>query len=1070
MRSLNTLKSRTINNDIHSNNRVALALYQTATTGATLGGSGGGGTSNVDLTAVTTDIVPTTNGTKNIGSSGNRFGTTFTNDVNLNGNIIPVGNLVAQIGDPTHWFGNIYVNHISCGANSIAIGGATISSTNGSVSIPAGSKIGGVAPGTIVIKGAFANTGLLPTTNAIGDGYVIGSNLWVASKINSTLADGWVDVGAFRGPQGDQGIQGIQGTQGTQGIQGATGATGGAGAIGATGPQGPAGILDTTGAVFSGTITIPDLVITGNAGFGKTTPAYRVDVSGSLNAASIYQNGTLLSSVYATTSALNDYYIKSAIDGSINNILSSYATRNSTDSSINTIRTNFSSYVTSTDSSVNTIRTNFSSYVASTDSSVNTIRNNFSSYVSTTDSSVNTIRTNFSSYVSTTDSSVNTIRTNFSSYVTSTDSSVNTIRNNFSSYVSTTDTSVNTIRNNFSSYVSTTDSSVNTIRNNLSGYITSNDSSLNDIRTSINQLSNTGSIQDPSINQIISYNTNQDSSINTLRTQLNATDSSLNAISGTYASVTYVDGRFTTLTGVAPSQLDTLAEIATALQGDASFGFNLYQRVESCDSSINTIRTTYATTASLSSYALTSALSDYALTSALSNYAVKSVVDTSLSSYALTSALSNYAVKSVVDTSLSSYALTSALSNYAVKSVVDTSLSSYALTSSLSNYAVKSVVDTSLSSYALTSSLSDYALTSSLSNYAVKSVVDTSLSSYALTSSLSNYAIKSVVDTSLSSYALTSSLSGYATTSSLSGYASLTSDVSFVGNIQMGTSRRISVGINKTPSTAYALDISGDLDVNGNTYLGLGTNLVGINTITPAYHLDVSGTINARSILVNGGAMTVAGYSGNVFSFDTSFNGNIQMGTTSAVSIGINKTPSTLFALDVSGPTFFSGNVSIGKRPADISYAYFDMSAVTMNVYNMCEKFVSMATLTGVIPIVCNYAFGSIFYFPSTTSSVITSVSITNVPVIIGRSVTVTVIIENSTNTVVSYLNPATSTITVNGQAIVYKTQDGTAFAAPTGPATAVYWQVVHQFILLFTSATLSANNPRIIGSISTIK
>ena len=837
MRSLNTLKSRSINNDIHSNNRVALALYQTATTGASLGGGGGGGgTSNVDLTAVTTDIVPTTNGTKNIGSSGNRFGTTFTNDVNLNGNIIPVGNLVAQIGDPTHWFGNIYVNHISCGANSISIGTSVLSSrTDGGISIPSGTTIGGVAPGTIVIKGAFANTGLLPTTNAVGDGYVIGSNLWVASKINSTLADGWVDVGAFRGPQGDQGIQGIQGIQGNQGIQGATGATGGAGAIGATGPQGPAGILDTTGAVFSGTITIPDLVITGNSVFGKSTlgtPAYRVDVSGSLNAASIYQNGTLLSSVYATTSALNDYYIKSAIDGSINNILSSYANRNSTDSSINTIRTNFSSYVSSTDSSVNTIRTNFSSYVSSTDSSVNTIRTNFSSYVSSTDSSVNTIRTNLSSYVSSTDSSVNTIRTNLSSYVASTDSSVNTIRTNFSSYVSSTD------------------SSVNTIRTNLSGYITSNDSSLNDIRTSINQLSNTGSIQDPSINQIISYNTNQDSSINTLRTRLNATDSSLNAISGTYASVTYVDGRFTTLTGVAPSQLDTLAEIASALQGDASFGFNLYQRVESCDSSINTIRTTYATNASLSDYALTSALSDYALTSSLSGYAVKSVVDTSLSSYALTS--------------------------------------------------------------------------------------------------------------------------------SLSGYASLSTDISFAGNIQMGTS--------------------------------------------------------------------------------------------SAVSVGINKAPSTLYALDVSGPTFFSGNVSIGKRPADISYAYFDMSAVTMNVYNMCEKFFTMATLTTVIPIVCNYALGSIFYFPSSASSVITSVSITNVPVVAGRSVTVTVIIENSTNTVVSYLNPATSTITVNGQAIVYKTQDGTAFAAPTAPGTAVYWQVVHQFIMLFTSATLSANNPRIIGSISTIK
>jgi hypothetical protein len=204
---------------------------------------------------------------------------------------------------------------------------------------------------------------------------------------------------------------------------------------------------------------------------------------------------------------------------------------------------------------------------------------------------------------------------------------------------------------------------------------------------------------------------------------------------------------------------------------------------------------------------------------------------------------------------------------------------------------------------------------------------------------------------------------------------------------------------------------------------------------------------------------------------DASFSGNIQIGTSRAQSLGINKTPSALFALDVSGPTSFLGNVSMDKRTTDISYAYFDMSAVTMNVYNLCEKFVTMATLTGVTPIVCNYVLGSIFYFPSTTSSVITSVSFTNVPVVIGRSVTVTVIIENSSNTVVSYLNPSgtPARISVNGQEIIYKTQDGTAFAAPTAP-TSGYWQVVHQFIMLFTSATLSATNPRIIGSMATIK
>ena len=71
MRSLNSLKSRSINNDTLSKTRVAFALNQTATTGASLGG--GGGTSNVDLTAVTTNILPTTNSSLNIGSSGNRF-------------------------------------------------------------------------------------------------------------------------------------------------------------------------------------------------------------------------------------------------------------------------------------------------------------------------------------------------------------------------------------------------------------------------------------------------------------------------------------------------------------------------------------------------------------------------------------------------------------------------------------------------------------------------------------------------------------------------------------------------------------------------------------------------------------------------------------------------------------------------------------------------------------------------------------------------------------------------------------------------------------------------------------
>ena len=660
MRSLNALKSRSINNDTLSKNRISFALNQTATTGASLG-SGGGGTSNVDLTAVGTNIVPTTNGSLNLGTSDKRFATTFTDNINLSGNIMPVGNLVSQIGDPTHWFGNIYVNHISCGNSSISIGGVTISANNGAISIPAGATIGGVAPGTIQIKGALASTVSLSNVNATGDGYVIDSNLWVSTKANSIVGNGWTNVGAFRGPQGNQGNPGIQGVQGNQGNQGIQGNTGAKGDTGATGPQGPTGVLDATGATFTGTITLPDLIVTGNSAFGKTTPAYRVDVSGSLNATSILQNGVSLGSVYATTSALGSYYDKAAIDGSINSVL------------------------------------------------------------------------------------------------------------------------------------------------------------------------------------------------------------------GSYATTTYVGTQISNLINGAPNTLDTLAEISTALQGDASFGTTVYGRINSCDSSVNSIRT------------------------------------------------------------------------------------------SLSDYTLKTAVDASLANYALTSSLSTYATSDSLSNYTLKTAVDASLANYALTSSLSTYA----------------------TSDSLSSYASLLTDISFGGNVQFGR-------------------------------------------------------------------------------------------TAAMVRIGVNKPPSTAFALDVSGPTYFSGNVTLDKRSTDISYAYFDMSAVTMNVYNMCEKFVTMSAITtsAVTTITCDYTLGSIFYIQSsrTTANPIGTVIFTNIPVVTGRSVTVTVIVENSSNTVVTYLLPTSSTISVNGQAIVYKTQDGTAFAAPTGPATAVYWQVVHQFIMLFTSATVSATNPRIIGSIATIK
>ena len=133
------------------------------------------------------------------------------------------------------------------------------------------------------------------------------------------------------------------------------------------------------------------------------------------------------------------------------------------------------------------------------------------------------------------------------------------------------------------------------------------------------------------------------------------------------------------------------------------------------------------------------------------------------------------------------------------------------------------------------------------------------------------------------------------------------------------------------------------------------------------------------------------------------------------------------------------------------------------------KKFVIMPTITNVTGLICNYINGSTFYFPSTISSEITDIKIINIPVIIQRRIKITIIIENRQNTVVSWLNPSSSSISVNGQAIIYKTKDGSDFAEPTAPESG-YWQVVHQFVLFFISDTLSPTNPRIIGSIATIK
>ena len=78
----------------------------------------------------------------------------------------------------------------------------------------------------LTILGTLASTDDLPADPDVGDGYIIGGDLYTYTP------DGWVDAGRIQGPQGETGP---------------AGPTGATGAIGPQGPQGPQGIQGPAG-------------------------------------------------------------------------------------------------------------------------------------------------------------------------------------------------------------------------------------------------------------------------------------------------------------------------------------------------------------------------------------------------------------------------------------------------------------------------------------------------------------------------------------------------------------------------------------------------------------------------------------------------------------------------------------------------------------------------------------------------------------------------------------------------------------------------------------------------------
>ena len=144
------------------------------------------------------------------------------------------------------------------------------------VSGPTGPQGSGVS-----VLGSYATIELLQAdtpTGSIGDAYIVGSNLYVWSDLNSE----WYNAGAFIGATGPTGATGATGANGADsnvvGPTGPTGPSGGptgpTGATGAAGGTGPAGATGPTGASITGptgaasTVTGP----TGPTGASITGP------------------------------------------------------------------------------------------------------------------------------------------------------------------------------------------------------------------------------------------------------------------------------------------------------------------------------------------------------------------------------------------------------------------------------------------------------------------------------------------------------------------------------------------------------------------------------------------------------------------------------------------------------------------------------------------------------------------------------------------------------------------------------------------------------------------------------
>ena len=392
---------------------------------------------------------------------------------------------------------------------------------------------------------------------------------------------------------------------------------------------------------------------------------------------------------------------------------------------------------------------------------------------------------------------------------------------------------------------------------------------------------------------------NADLSSYALKTYVDGSLTNYALISSVYSksyfdtSFNSVNTRLNTLTNGASESLDTLAEISTAIRGDASFGIVVYQKIASSDSSINDLRSLIGgggggSTQDPSINAIIA--KNTAQDASINNVYVKSYIDSSFN---------GVYTKSYIDSSFN---------GVYTKSYID---------SSFNGVYTKSYIDNSFNGVYTKSYIDN-----SFNGVYVKSYIDSSFNGvYAksyIDSSFNGVYTKSYIDNSFNGV--------YTKTRIDSSFNAIyTSDISFSGNVRLGSGTK-SVAINKDINSNFALDISGSTNMVGNlsvtknpsdaNYSYFDLSSVNIN-IFNAVEKFATVTFNATSMTLN--------YSqGSIFY--TTATANFAALVITNLPTTLNRSITVTLITAQSGTFYFSGT-AVTVNGSSISYIKQDGTA-----------------------------------------------------------------------------------------------------------------------------------------------